>query len=178
MCLNPQPVPAPLFTGGNHICIATRDLDRAVRVWWDRYGVGPWRVFRYDASNMDVEGRPAQFEMRAALAQLGPGFRIEIIEPLDDGSPYAESLERHGGADHIHHVRLDVTDFGEAFRRLRDLGLETRLNATFAGADAGGPRVSGAYLGTEAELGFTLEIAEIPPGFAMPEPEYVYPPPG
>jgi hypothetical protein len=35
--------------------------------------------------------------------------------------------------------------------------------------------VTGAYLGTEADLGFTVEIADMPAGFSMPEPEYVYP---
>src|SRR4051812_3804014 len=128
----PMPTP-PLFTGANHICIATRDLDRAVRVWSDRYGVGPWRVFEYDASNMSamIDGRPAQFEMRAALAQLGPSFRIEIIQPLSGDNPYADSLEQHGGADHLHHVRLEVADFEAASRRLGDMGLATRLYATF-----------------------------------------------
>jgi sulfide:quinone oxidoreductase len=51
-------MPTPLFTGGNHICIATRDIDRAVRVWWDRYGVGPWPVFSYDAANATVDAQP------------------------------------------------------------------------------------------------------------------------
>ena len=170
-------MPAPIFTDANHICVVTRDVDRTVRVWWDSYGVGPWRVFRYDDSNMSatVEGRPARFEMRVALAQLGPGFRVEIVEPLDEHSPYAESLARHGGADHIHHLRFDVADFDDAFGRLQGLGLATRLQATFAGATPDGPRVTAAYLGTEADLGFTVEIVAMPGDFSMPEPEYVYP---
>jgi methylmalonyl-CoA/ethylmalonyl-CoA epimerase len=170
-------MPAPLFTDANHICIVTRDLDRAVRVWWERYGVGPWRVFRYDASNMSavVDGRPADFEMRAALAPLGPGFRVEIIQPLSDGNPYAESLAEHEGADHLHHLRLDVADFDEALGHLRGLGIGTRLHATFASAHADGPPLTGAYLDTKADLGFTLEVAARPDGFTMPEPEYIYP---
>ena len=70
-----------LFSGGNHICIVTADLDRTIRRWWDSCRVGPWRVFSYDSSNMQasVNGSPADFKMRAALAQLGPTFRLEII---------------------------------------------------------------------------------------------------
>lgn len=166
-----------LFTGANHIGIVTRDLDRAIRTWWDRYGVGPWRVYRYDASNMSarVDGTPVEYEMRVALAQLGPNLRVEIIQPLDERSPYADSLVRHGDADHVHHVRLDVADFDEAYPRLQALGLPTRMHATFAGADADGPKVTAAYLGTEDELGFTLEVVGMPGGFAMPEPEFVHP---
>jgi methylmalonyl-CoA/ethylmalonyl-CoA epimerase len=170
-------MPPSLFTGANHIGIVTRDLDRAVRAWWDRYGVGPWRVYRYDASNMSVllDGRPAEYEMRVALAQLGPGMRVEIIQPLDERGPYAESLAQHGDADHLHHMRLDVADFDDAYARLQEMGLPTRMHATFAGAEPGGPRVTAAYLGAEAELGFTLEIVGMPEGFSMPEPEYLHP---
>jgi methylmalonyl-CoA/ethylmalonyl-CoA epimerase len=59
-----------VFTGVNHICIVTADLDGAVRRWWDRYGIGPWRVFSYDRSNMraKVDGEAVEVKMRAALA--------------------------------------------------------------------------------------------------------------
>src|SRR5690349_4531602 len=104
------------ITGINHICVVTRDLDRLVRDYWEKYGVGPWSIYRYDASNMRAteEGEPIAFEMRAALAQLGPPARVELIEPLDDRSQYAESLRAHGDRDHLHHVRLDVADYDEA----------------------------------------------------------------
>jgi methylmalonyl-CoA/ethylmalonyl-CoA epimerase len=167
-----------LFTGANHICVVTTDLDGAVRRWWDRYRVGPWRVFTYDRSNMEatMDGEPADFDMRVALAQLDPGFRIELIQPLDDRSLYAASLRNSGGADHIHHVRLDVPDFDGARDELQALGLDVRLDATFRGGSPDGERVRGMYFDATDDLGFLLEIGQAPPGFSMPEPEYVYPP--
>jgi methylmalonyl-CoA/ethylmalonyl-CoA epimerase len=167
-----------VFSGPNHICIVTADLDGAVRRWWDRYRVGPWRVFTYDRSNMEatIDGEPADFEMRAALAQLGPAFRMEIIQPLDDRSHYAASLRENGEADHIHHVRLDVPDFAGARDELQALGLAVRFDASFRGSSPDGDRVRGMYFDATGDLGFLLEIAEAPPGFSMPEPDYVYPP--
>jgi hypothetical protein len=161
-----------MFTCGNHICIATRDIDRAVRVWWDKYGVGPWPVFSYDAT---VDGRPTDFRMRAALAQIRAQFNVEIIQPLDDRGPYAKSLTEHGDADHIHHVLLDVADFADGLGRLRELGLESIQHGQFNGASADGPLLTTPYLATEADLGSTLEIARVQPGFSMAEPDYVYP---
>ena len=60
------------FTGVNHICIATRDLDRAVRTWSDRYGVGPGRLWTKDDANMsaEVDGKPT--ELRHARRPLRP----------------------------------------------------------------------------------------------------------
>jgi methylmalonyl-CoA/ethylmalonyl-CoA epimerase len=160
------------FTGLNHLCIATRDLDRAVATWSDRYGVGPWRIWTKDASNMRSS---PQFAMRVALADLSPAVRIELIEPLDDRSPYAESLERHGNADHIHHVRLDVDEYDEARQSLLALGLSPVLDADFAGAEGVSSRVRATYLSTEPELGFLLEIADVPSDFTMPPAEETYP---
>ena len=160
------------LTGINHICIATQDLDRAVATWADRYGVGPWRIWTKDSSNM--RSTP-QFAMRVALADLPSGARIELIEPLDDRSPYAQSLERHGGADHLHHVRFDVEDYGDARAALERLGRDVVLDATFAGADGVTAEVKATYFATERELGFLLELADVPPGFSMPPPERTYP---
>jgi methylmalonyl-CoA/ethylmalonyl-CoA epimerase len=169
---------APTFTGINHICVVTRDLDRAVRTWADRYGIGPWRLYRYDGTNMSalVGGERVEFEMRVALCQLA-NARIELIEPLDDDrSPYARSLGAHGGADHIHHVRFDVTDYDTSAAALGQLGADTAFDAAFSpGGTGDGERLSATYFATERDLGFMVEIVRMPAGFAMPDPETVYP---
>jgi methylmalonyl-CoA/ethylmalonyl-CoA epimerase len=168
----------PAFTGINHICVVTGDLDRAVRTWADRYGVGPWRLYRYDGSNMTatVGGERVEFEMRVALCQLA-NARIELIQPLDDDrSPYARSLAEHGGADHLHHVRFDVDSYDESATELQRLGADTIFDAGFSPGEAGtDERLSATYFDTADDLGFTVEIVRMPEGFALPEPELVYP---
>jgi catechol 2,3-dioxygenase-like lactoylglutathione lyase family enzyme len=171
-------VPTSVFSGVNHICVVTADLDTAVRTWSDRFGVGPWSVYEYDDANMSatLDGKPADFKMRAALCQLGPHARLEIIEPLEGDSPYAQSLREHGGAAHIHHVRFDVSDYGASRAQLEDLGLPLTLDATFSGGDlADDRRLAGTYFDATGELGFIVEIAHRPDGFTMPAPAYVYP---
>jgi catechol 2,3-dioxygenase-like lactoylglutathione lyase family enzyme len=167
-----------MFSDINHICIVTNDLDRAVRTWADRYGVGPWSVYTKDASNMSavVDGEPTEFAMRVALASVSSTSRIEIIQPLDDRSPYARSLERTGGVDHIHHVRFDVDDYDVALARMRDdLGLRATLCARFSGAPGVDGAFVGTYFATEDDLGLVVEIGHAPDGFSMPAPECVYP---
>jgi len=170
-------VAEPIFTGANHICVATDDIERAARTWSDRYGVGPWSLWTKDTSNMSalVDGEPTDFAMRVALCQVSPTFRVELIQPLDDRSPYAKSLAEHGGADHIHHVRFDVADYDAAKERLQGLGLASPLDARFAGAPGAAGEFVGTYFATEDELGFVVEIGEAAEGFEMPAPESVYP---
>ena len=165
------------FTGINHLGIVTADLDRAVRTWSDDYGIGPWRLYRYDSSNMsaEVDSEPVDFEMRVGLCQL-ENARIELLQPLDDRSPYAQSLAAHGGADHIHHVRFDVASYDESAARLRELGAREVFHAAFqTGRSADSAPLTATYFATDDELGFTTEIVGVPDHFAMPEPELVYP---
>jgi hypothetical protein len=124
-----------------------------------------------------VDGEPTEFAIRVALCDVSPAFRLEIIEPLDDRSPYASSLAQHGGADHIHHVRFEVEDYDRALDRLQNgLGLRPTLKAEFEGAPGVQSAFVGTYLATEEDLGFIVEIGHAPAGFSMPEPELVYPP--
>jgi len=168
-----------VFDAINHICVVTADIERAVRVWADRYGVGPWSVYTFGPSNMRVviEGTPVEFGMRVGLAHVGANTptRMEIIQPLDDRSPYAASLAAHGGANHIHHVRLDIADHDAAVAQMHELGLRTKLSGRYAGRDPG-TESRATYLSTEEDLGFTVEVAARAPDFPMPEPDFVYPP--
>ena len=169
----------PTFTNINHIGIVTADIERAVHTWADRYGIGPWRFFRYDKVNMQatLDGEAAMFSFRVALANLSTTSRIEIIQPLDGAGPYAVSLARHGGNDHIHHVRFDVSDFDATFARLRDgAGASATMKAEFAGKTGSEAVFRCAFLSTEADLGFVAEIGQAGAGFAMLEPEGIYPP--
>jgi methylmalonyl-CoA/ethylmalonyl-CoA epimerase len=169
---------APVFTDINHICIVTDDLDRVVRTWADRYGTGPWNLWTKDPSNSSaqVDGEPTELAFRVALCQVSPTFRLEIIQPLDDRSPYAKSLAERGGADHVHHVRFDIADYGAAADRLDALGLDRVFHGEFDAAPGVEGRFVGTYFGTEEDLGFIVEIGEAATAFAMPEPEAVYPP--
>jgi methylmalonyl-CoA/ethylmalonyl-CoA epimerase len=170
-------MPAPVFSGINHLCVVTRDVDRLVRVWADKYGVGPWRVYTYATSNIEasVDGAPVEFGIRVGLCHLDPTTRIEIIQPLDDRSPYAQSLAERGDADHLHHVRLDVADYDVALGRLEGMGLDTIMSGRFEGGEPG-TSSRATYLGTQEDVGFIVEVADLVPGsFVMPEPDYVHP---
>jgi|GEM_PF-6478551 len=170
--------PRPVFTGADHLCVVTRDLDAAIRTWSDHYGVGPWQVYAYDESTMeatycDVTGA---HPMLAALCSLDDTFRLEVIQPLTEAGPYHDSLTAHGDADHLHHVRLAAVDAAVARAALTRQGREVVYDAAFAGADATGPRLHASYYDTVPDLGFLLEVVERPTSFAMPDPVRVYPP--
>lgn len=167
-----------IFTGGDHLGVVTRNLDAAVRMWSDHYGVGPWNVYSYDATTMAATycDASSSFPMLAALCSLADGFRLELIQPLTDAGPYHDSLLARGDVDHLHHIRLAAVDSAAARATLARNGHDVVFDAAFAGADATGPRLHARYFDTVRDLGFLLEVVERPGSFAMPAPSRVYPP--
>jgi methylmalonyl-CoA/ethylmalonyl-CoA epimerase len=165
------------FTGINHLCVVTSDMERSVRAWSDRYGVGPWEIWTKDASNMSalVEGNPAQYVMRAAMCPVSASFRLELIQPLDGHGPYARSLAQHHGRDHVHHIRFDVADYDAARQGLERLGAHVLADEEFSGAPGVPERFRATYFATEEDLGFVLQIGQAPTDFQMPPPDERYP---
>jgi methylmalonyl-CoA/ethylmalonyl-CoA epimerase len=167
------PKKEPVLKDVTQLCVVTADLDRAVRVWWDRYGVGPWQIVELDPSVIEagtIDEEPAEFAMRIAFANFG-NLGLEIIQPLDDRSIYATSLARHGGIDHVHHIAC-ATDGREDYERtiehLRSKGLRSGQSGRSYGVDWN-------YIATDEDIGFAIEFIHMPDGFSQPEPQAVYP---
>ena len=92
--------------------------------------------------------------IRAGLADVGGQFRVELIQPLDGDSTYAESLRGHDGADHIHHVRLEVPHYAVAQARLSTMGLTVAREAQFRGRVDNDAPLEASYFATAEDLGF------------------------
>lgn len=84
----------------------TNDLDRAMAIWRDKYGVGSFHVFANDAPELVAS---PSYEMKIALANVG-GLEIELIEPVAGKAPmHAEVLPADGSfAMRFHHAAMRV----------------------------------------------------------------------
>jgi catechol 2,3-dioxygenase-like lactoylglutathione lyase family enzyme len=156
-------VPKPLFTDILHAAVIVRDLDAAVRTYNDDYGIGPWYIYEFGpdtVENMTRDGKPAEFAWRLALAQVGGSF-IELIQPLDDRSSYAEFLEAHG--EGIHHIAFRPANHDAVEADLRQKGLAHVQGGIYKG-------IRFDYFSTEGDLGFISELLDLPEGPPRPTP--------
>jgi methylmalonyl-CoA/ethylmalonyl-CoA epimerase len=89
----------------NHVAIAVRDLEAASRVYRDMLG-----------ASLSAPLPQPEHGVTVVFITL-PNTKIELLEPLSDGSPIASFLERspEGG---IHHVCYEVDDIRAARDRL------------------------------------------------------------
>ncbi len=88
----------------NHVAIAVKDMDEALGMYADLFGLDPSEV-------EDVEDQG----VRAALLKVG-GSQVELIQPLDTESGVAKFIERRGPG--LHHVCFEVDGLQDALDRL------------------------------------------------------------
>lgn len=160
----------PLFKRITQVGLVVRDSRAMAKRYWEDFGIGPWKFYTLDPSNtpnMTLRGKKVEHAFRAALTMLGD-VEIELIEPLDGSSLYAEHLATHG--EGLHHIAFAVDDFEHAKVRLKAMGYQ----------DTQGGRpfsvVTYAYFDTDKSLACIAELgSEIDEGKTFPEPEFTYP---
>ncbi len=93
----------------NHVAIAVRDIAKASAVYRDTLGA-------------NVTGKVAQPDHGVFTVFINlPNTKIELLEPMSEGSPIAKFLDKNpdGG---IHHVCYEVDDIIAARDRLKSQG--------------------------------------------------------
>jgi methylmalonyl-CoA epimerase len=93
----------------NHLGIATKGIDEALKFWADALGL----------ENVHTETVEDQ-KVRVAMLPIGES-RIELLEPTSDDSPISKFLERRGGG--IHHIAVEVENIEEALAKLKSQGM-------------------------------------------------------
>jgi methylmalonyl-CoA/ethylmalonyl-CoA epimerase len=134
----------------NQVGIVVNDLELAVDA---HDGWGPWAVYTIDGSvipRLEVAGRPADFRIRVALNATLP--QLELIQPLDDRSPYADWLA--SGGHGIHHLGFHVDSVAKVTEAMVSAGFELLFEGSGHGLDGDG---AFAYYNTTARLGYLIE---------------------
>jgi methylmalonyl-CoA/ethylmalonyl-CoA epimerase len=153
----------------NQIALVVRDLDASMRHYWELLGVGPWKTYTYGTPlvrDMTYRGKPQEYRMRIALAQVG-AMMVELIQPLSGNNIYVEHLDRKG--EGLHHVGVFVPSFDRAVADAQRQGFSVLQSGRGYGKLGDG---GFAYLDTEATLGLILELIEIPRERVPAEAEY------
>lgn len=157
----------PLFTETLQVAIIVRDLDAAMRTYFDEYGIGPWSVYEFDSGNvtdMRSRGVPVAWSWRLAVTQVGQ-VQWELVEPLDDDSIYAQFLAERGPG--LHHIGVAVAGYEDALAEAARRGQEVLLGGEYKGIEF-------AYLTTDGDLGVITEIFSGTPGEDQ-QPDATYP---
>lgn len=149
-----------VFTGITQIGIVTSDLEKMVKNYEKKLGIGPFQIVAdgekgigAEATNVKVHGKPQDYKVRVACCKLG-AVEIEIVQPLDEYSTYAEHLRKHGEGV-INHIAIATEDKNAAFRKVMKANqVESILKGDFDPKEGESFEYfeTGEMLGTQIEL--------------------------
>lgn len=162
----------PLVGNVLQFCVIVRDMDTALSYFWEKLGIGPWRVYTFEPPDLRlvrIRGEETGCSWLLALAFDPNGFMYEVIQPVQGQSIYKEFLDRHG--EGIHHVAAAAPNgFDETIRQFAERGVGLLMEAQWR-------EMRVAFLDTEAGIGTPLEIWDLPGDMGLPEPHRWYPHP-
>lgn len=93
----------------NHLGIATKGIDEALKFWGDALGL----------ENVHTETVEDQ-KVRVAMLPIGD-TRIELLEATAEDSPIAKFVEKRGGG--IHHIAVEVENIEASLAKLKAEGM-------------------------------------------------------
>lgn len=160
-----------LDDGIAQVAFVVEDLDATVERYHRTFGIGPWHFYTYGkplVKRMSYYGQPCEYRMRIALSYFGP-MRVEFIEVVEGPSVYADFVSRHGYG--MQHLGVLVADMDTALAEAEAAGFHMIMDGSGFGPDGDGHY---AYLDTEEDYGFTLELIQRPK--RRWPPEKIYPP--
>jgi methylmalonyl-CoA/ethylmalonyl-CoA epimerase len=132
------------MNGLDHVAILVADLDAAIKLYRDVYGL----------TLSEIEEVPTE-KVRVAIFGHGTG-RIELVSPTGPDSPMAKAIEKRG--EGLHHVCLEVPDIAKAMADLKARGAPLLDETPRAGA--GGAKV--AFVHPKGSRGVLVELRQGP----------------
>jgi len=135
------------------------DINKTIKVYYDKYGIGPWNVYEFNSTNvkdMKIDGKRVSYRILVALTNIGE-TRFELIEPLDDLTIHAKFLKEHG--EGLHHIAYEVEDFDQVINYFKENGFIIIQEGKWLGIH------HFAYLDSEHDLKHIIEIYKTQPDF-------------
>jgi len=94
----------------DHIGIAVENIEEQIEYYGTVLGLGKPKIEIVEEQ-----------KVKTAMFKVGE-VRIELLEPISDGSPVARFLSKRGPG--IHHIAYHVENIEEAINRLKENGID------------------------------------------------------
>ena len=134
-----------MFAGMDHVGVAVRNLDEAIRTYCDALG------FKLEAIHVLTERK-----VKVAFLTLGGQTQVELLEPLGSDSTVAKFLENRG--EGIHHFAVEVRDIEAKLAELKQKGVTLIDEVPRKGAE--GKLI--AFVHPKSTRGVLLELVQKP----------------
>lgn len=133
-----------MFIGMDHVGVAVKNLDEAIKIYRDALG-------------FKLEGIHIMNEQKVKVAFLSSGgeTHVELLEPLGSESTIAKFLETRG--EGIHHLAVKVKNIVNALEEFKKNGVALIDEKPRVGAE--GKKI--AFVHPKSTRGVLLELCEM-----------------
>ncbi len=131
-----------MFEKIDHIGIAVKDLNQAIRLYRDQLGLKIKGIEEVDQQKVKVAFIPVK------------ETNLELLEPTDPCGPVGKFIAKKG--EGIHHISFNVSDLEGKLKQLKEEGIELIDQEPRKGA--GGAKV--AFLHPKSTGGVLIELCE------------------
>ena len=129
----------------DHVSIAVKDMDRAVRFFTEIFGARP-----------GVGETDPQMKYTWQVYSLGDLSRLELLHPTGQGS-FLDNFFKKNAAGGVHHVTLQTPDIREAAKKLE------RAKIPFFGFNDKSDGWKELFIHPKDAFGVLIQIAEFDP---------------
>lgn len=146
----------------SHVGIVVDDVEAAVRFYGEIFGVGPFEIVDFDASQTDYflsYGQPAKPKFRAGLYYSGDVF-IELVQVTEGETVHTQFFDQKG--EGLQHLCFMVENTDDVLKKLESKGIRPVLDYRFS-SNTGEARttIREVYLNTaEFTGGTTVQLLE------------------
>ncbi len=132
------------------VALIVKDLEKTAAFLSSTLGIEPFRISER-SSPVTVNGKPTFAKRKLGIANMG-GVDLELIQPLEDGTPYYDFIRAKGEA--LQHIRFaPVPDLNRTVAYLEEKGFKTVYSGEYAGGRF-------AYMESEKAKGLILEFVQ------------------
>ena len=133
-----------MFVGMDHVGVAVKNLDEAVKLYRD--------VLGFELKGVHVM---KERKVKVAFFSMGGEAQVELLEPLGSDSPVAKFLEAHG--EGIQHIAMRVDNIEKALNELKQNGVVLIDDKPRDGAE--GKKI--AFVSPKSTKGVLMELVQL-----------------
>ncbi len=135
--------------------IVVKDVEKAAKRYSELLGVDMPNIIETDSykiAKTEYMGKPTEARAKIALIPINEKMTVEFIEPIGEPSTWNDFKNNKG--EGIHHLAFFVDNMKETVDEFKNDGIDLIQKGEFTGGRY-------AYMGTENQFGFILELLEI-----------------
>lgn len=136
----------------SQVGMVVNDVDRTIDYYTTTFGWGPFKVTEFEMKGVIYRGRSIDCRVKLARARRGE-IEIELIQPLEGDSPYADFVRERG--EGLHHLGIWVDDLRGTLAELEKAGIHQVFHKYYPDIDFGF-----AYLDSDRVGGVMLELIQ------------------